>query len=351
MALLRKRIDICIDEVLGDTMSSDFHGIFGLNCYEYTLWQLMRQANIQDNYATLHLKSFINPKVYTNGFKFLRQLLKNLDTLEKNLAQIYGVKRVALGFTKDEEKVQNFIKNAIDQNKFVYMLYNNYFDTCNYKPVQKNRHEYHCTLITGYDDEAKYFIPLIEGTYNIAYEDYFMMYQDFYRLSEILGSWGVFYLEHTEQRDLMSKEELKKEFIKDIYSDLNDWQAEIQFFDKYLKYLKERFYFTDNKVDKQEVENLWHHACGLHNIKIGISANFERKIRAMSTLSNVDFNEEADRFIKGKQRVTILANSLGRLAIDYNSEKFINIIDQIKDIMVADTLLQKKDIENKMNYL
>ncbi|HEX2925005.1 MAG TPA: hypothetical protein VHP38_01900 [Ruminiclostridium sp.] len=339
--ILVERIQFDLDTLLGDTAASDFKGIEFLNCFEYTLWQLMRQNGISDYKAALNTTAFVTDPRAVAKHVYGRVALKNFQIITTNLEKFYGVRQVYCNKTLKQREPDSrsnstcyeFIQGAIKSGKFVYTLYNNFFDTVNESGKARGRNVYHSTVITGYDDNRQEYIALIDGRYNIGYTDMEKMYAHFERRVPWVQPWILFYL-----LPPVPKPFAKAKYYKDLYTDLEktarDWSAEIGIFDSLTDSMLKNFPKTGKTLAYERTRELYGLRIFFYWMRLGCHGNLYLKLRALSEITGCLTEDFYSKFLKNRRNNEIIANILGRVYVNYSYEGLANAAEKIKEIFV-----------------
>ncbi|MCP4147495.1 MAG: hypothetical protein GY757_07075, partial [bacterium] len=252
----RKRIEFDLHHLLGDTVSSRVYGIDYLNCFEYTFWQLVRQGGVKNYRLAGNTRCFLTDKKRFYPLDFYktiyRTVIKNFDTIQKNLEEFFIARRET--YKPGGESINRFINRAIRQERFVYILYNDYFNTHTgpTEPAavtQRNRNEYHCTLLTGYDNREQCYISLVDGRYNVYYNDFEKIFQDYWHRTPFLREWIVYYYPEIVPRETGND---TARVIEDLRKTIDDWTIEMEIFEEFADWICARYDFDRINPPRKE---------------------------------------------------------------------------------------------------
>lgn len=334
---MKQRIPFQLEHILQDGAYSDSNGIYGLNCFEYTFWQLMRQAGIKHYYAALHTRAFITEPRQLHRLMPIRTIAGNLAQLEKNAKQYCGFIRSACRSADQDIPLHTFIKDNISKGRFVYILYNNYFNTINNVTYRPPLREYHSTLLTGYDDENREYIPLIDGIYNVGYEDLTRMNRNFKQEGEWLYDWSVFVLKKQKQEVHLPDQEKYGQLVRvDLSMAIDDWNTESGIFLRGAEQLKDSFPGSRTELNSREIQKLEKISIIFRNSRLGFHGNLYLKLMALKEATGIDPRDFYEKFYAGTREYKRISNALLRLTIDYDYEKLCQAADEIVRIFVTD---------------
>lgn len=350
-----ERIQFDLDSLLGDTAASDFKGIEYLNCFEYTLWQLMRQNGISDYRAALHTTAFVTESKALSS-QFGRLAIKNLEVLAVNLKRFYGVTLVSYSQGATENQSTNsvtgegsfywYIREAIQAGRFVYALYNHFYDTINDPGQARKKNTYHSTLLTGYDDDRQEYIALIDGRYNIGYTDFQQIYAHFQRRAHWIHPWILFYLTPPEMK-IVAADAFQGELYFDLEKTVHDWYRESETFGMVADEVMEYFSQTSNCLKDERARELYRVRIFFYRMRLGCHGNMYLKLRALEEATGDRTDDFYQQFLKNRRKSEIIANMLGRVYVNYSYEGLKNAVSKIKEVFVDEA----EELRNKFQEI
>jgi|GEM_PF-5623714 hypothetical protein len=318
-----EKINYDIGELIGDLLSKDGFYIELLNCHEATIWYLIRQFGIRSYLPVIGTNSFINAHSFKETDKIEKGKRENLYILFNNLNKYFGVK--IKYYTSKDKSYKNFIKEAIHKNKFVYALYDNYFDTLDENRVDENSKHGH--PIVGYDDDKKVYLGITKTQREIKYDDLNAMIKDGYKKNRTYKITLFYFDEAYKQPGKETIETVEKSLIKDIKNCIAQWNNEMLFFaneiediNKSVEYsLNEKIYFA---FIKNNFYNL---------LMSGTHGNFIFKLRVISDLFKIDTSELEKNFFINRKNAMTISNMFRKseILLDKNEEYYNVTIPKI----------------------
>lgn len=334
---MKHRVPFQLEHILQDGRYSNSFGIYGLNCFEYTFWQLLRQAGIKNYYAALHTKAFITESRPLHRLMSIRTITGNMAQLEENAKQYCGIIRSSFASFDQEIALHTFIKNHLQNGNFVYILYNNYFNTRNNVTYRPPLREYHSTLLTGYDEEKREYLPLIDGIYNVGYEDLMQMNRNLKKEGAWLYDWSVFVLNKQEQKVCLPHQAQYGKLVReDLAMALDDWKTESGIFLKGAEQLKDCFPGSGTELNSRERKKLEKISIIFRNSRLGFHGNLYLKLLALREAAEIDTRDFYEEFYANTLEFKRISNALVRLTIDYDFEKLCHTADDIVRVFVTD---------------
>lgn len=340
---LLERIQFDLDTLLGDTAASDFKGIEFLNCFEYTLWQLMRQNGITDYKAALNTTAFVTDSRAVKKHIYGRVALENFKIVIKNLKRFYDVSPVFFDkpsinnldiyYINKEGSCYDFIHSAIKSGKFVYALYNNFFDTINESGKARGRNVYHSTVITGLDDSRQQYIALIDGRYNIAYKDMERIYSHFERRLPWIRPWILFYFLSPQAKPI-EKEKYQNEIFDDLNTAINDWYKESSIFEALTNKILETFPKTSVELDFEKSREIYGLRIFFYWMNLGCHGNLYLKLRSLAEVTGYNQEDFYNKFLKNRRKCETIANVFGRVYVDYSFDKLAKAVEKVKEVFI-----------------
>lgn len=339
---------------MGDTAASDFKGIEFLNCFEYTLWQLMRQNGISDYRAALNTTAFItDPRALTTQF-YGRVAKNNFIVLKTNLKRFYGVTPVSYeNCIKNDyntavnhcgSDIHQFIRKAIQNGYFVYTLYNHFYDTINDTEKSRRKNLYHSTILTGFDDSRKQYIALIDGRYNIGYCDLEHMYGHFERRAPWISPWIVFHLS-----PIQDKSEESNTFREELYLDLEktvlDWKKESEIFGIAVQKMLTDYDKSAGTLSYERAHQLYRLMILLYWMRLGCHGNLYLKLKALSDITGCYIDNFYNKFAKNRRKSENVANIIGRVYVSYSYERLVSAAGKIKEMFVDEAKLLRNELK------
>lgn len=298
------KINFDFDELLGDIIS--FNGLYidFLDCNEYTIWYLIRQAGIKSFLPVLNTKAFYNnkSKIDEIGFGIYRDL--NLKEIKNNLNKYYNIKIVH--FDKTKSNFIDFIRDGIGKKQFIFTLYDFYYDTLVSDPKV---HDLHGHPVTGIDDERDIFLSLLPGKYEVRFVDLERMLREYIEVSSEAENY-CFYLD-TSKFNYPNDTKVLNVIQTDIINTINDWKEEIEYFNQYIIELNKVISFTqENKKNFVLKERLL-----FNSIMEGMHGNFIFKLRLISENYNVSTYDFEEEFFNNRKQSIIISNLYRKAAV------------------------------------
>lgn len=325
---MSKRILFDKKELLGDTVKSDFNGIDYLNCFEYSFWQLLRQNGIDGYEAVMGTNCFLSEPNHLTDLYNLNTIQKNLEKLVENTRKLYNIHKNICKVRTNEE-IYHFILSAIGSNKFIYLLYDNRYDTLNKRsPVDY----LHSTVITGYDDEREQYIPIEDEYYNIKYSDYFNMYCGFQK-DEFWKEWTLFTISEADKK--LQAVYTSDEIAAEVNKVLKDWEEEIRCMENILNQLDYGLLKDENYIYKMRIN--------FYLLGVGVHGNLYFKARLFEKYMGVSFGDFYNRYENNRKACQLVAAKLGRLAVEFKN----GLLDQILGIIYEKYVKESNILRNE----
>lgn len=337
------RINFDIETLLGDTANSDFLGVEFLNCYEYNLWQVMRQSGVNDYKAAINTRAFLKYDYEINSSFNIKLAEENVKILRKNLKNYYGIEFITFN-DSDTKSMHEFITNALDSNKFVYVLYSHYHDSINDIGMVKKKKVYHSTLLTGYDDKRNVYIVLVDGRYNIGFKDLDIMYEYFSKLKAETRDFNVFYLSKENKKSIV-KNDIYTDISQDMSNLLLNWEDEINCYQSVINKL-EQLNFCKESNDYLNNLRIY-----FYKLRLGFNGNLYFKLKALEELTAYSFNNYYEKFLENRKKSEVIANMIGKLLVDFSSDRLEKIICKIDQVFLQDSFKLKSELAEIMKCL
>lgn len=327
-----KKVEFDLIETLGDTASSKAFGVECLNCFESGMWQLMRQYGIKEYICSLGTTAFLGNNTHWSPSYYIKSLSKNLLVLEQNLYQYYHVRKKSYLENGEYHSTEEFIKSSIEQNTFVYMLYNNYYDSLNMTYKAKLRNTYHNNVITGYDDDRARYISIMEGKFDILYKDYDAIYKHFLRRSPLVSKWSLFRLDG--ECKLECDLQLFRKAVKlDWQRTLQDWQEEINCFENEIKDM-EKLYQNVEQLDERRAIYLFTRRKFFLNSNNGYHGNLYLKIKLLEEITGNSYQAFIEKYFRNRKQSEVIANMMGKAYVNYSHDQINCVFSTIRKVYV-----------------
>jgi hypothetical protein len=337
-----KKVDFDINKTLGETAASKAFGIECLNCFESGLWQMMRQYGIKDYTCILGTTAFFVQDMNLTALYYIKSLFKNMAVLENNMNQYYQVSKESYQPHVLYDSPDQFIKSTIDQNQFVYILYNNYYDSLNMSFKRKMRNTYHNNILTGYDDENKRYISLMEGKFDIRFQDYTDIYQHFQRRPPLIWPWVLFRLQG-RRNTVLQKDDILPAIRQDWKKTLNDWEKEMEFFERESKAMEQLFCHVE-ALDEKRLHYLFLRRGFFVNSNNGFHGNLYMKLKLLEESTRVDVSIFAKKYLNNRKQSEIIANLFGKAYVNYNYEHILHIAENIRSTYVLEAKILYQEL-------
>lgn len=291
------KINFDFEELLGDIVSTEGLYIDFLDCNEYTIWYLIRQAGIKSFLAVLNTKAFYRNESNRNEVDFGIYKDFNLNQIKDNLYKYYNIK--IINFDEHKCKLKDFIKEGISKNQFIFTLYDYYYDTL---ADGEKIHEIHGHTITGIDNERGIYLSLLPDKYEVKFNDLEIMLREYTKKSSKAKNY-CFYLDISKFGYSNNKNLLQ--FIQtDILNTINDWKEEIEYFNQYISVL--------NKLEFTTKENKKAFALKgrllFNSILAGMHGNFIFKLRLISEYFSINTCTMENDFCNNRKQSAIISN-------------------------------------------
>lgn len=330
------RINFDIETLLGDTANSDFLGVEFLNCYEYNLWQAMRQSGIKDYKAAINTRAFIRFDYEISSTFNIKLAAQNVKTLKENLKKYYGFDFITYQ-NSGMKSIHEFIVDALHHNKFVYVLYSHYHDTINDIGMVKQKKVHHSTLLTGYDDKRKVYVALVDGRYNVGFQDLDTMYRYFTKLKAETRYFNVFYLSKENETSIV-KDDIYADISQDMNNLLLNWDEEINCYQSVINRLKQL------ECGKESDEYLGSLRVYFYKLRLGFGGNLYFKLKALEEFTTYSFDQYYDKFLENRKKSEVVANMIGKLLMAFSQERLNKTISKIDQVFLKDSYQLKCEL-------
>lgn len=329
-----KKVNFELKEDLGDTISSKTYGVECLNCFESGLWQMIRQYGVKDYKAAIGTNAFFIDNRSFIPFYYIRNLFRNMAILEHNIYYYYGLNKEFYQENNSFDTRACFIRSTIENNNFVYTLYNNYYDSYNKNVRRKIRNTYHSSILTGYDDEGKRYMTLAEGKFYISYDDYDRMCSHFNQRPAFIKPWILFRIQG-EINDKFKKKDIVELVCKDWIKTVKDWRMEIELFKNEVEKINSLFYSKD-VLDDNKLRYLNLRRGFFMNSNNGFHGNLYLKLRLLEEITGARNVEFEQRFLNNRKQSEIIANLFGKAIVNYSFKQAMSIANHIKMTYVTE---------------
>ncbi len=339
------KVDFDLHSLLGDILSKDGLYVELLSCNEYTIWYLIRQAGYRGYVPVLYTKTFLNVESMENLRTFALYQDENLKIIMKNLIKFFGVGIVQYDETKTT--IEDFIRKGIGESRFIHTQYDYYFDTL---VNDKRFHDYHGHPITGCDDDRQIYLSIFPGKYEVRYTDMRKMSESCYKK---YGTYmdKFFYLEGSMPKkcQLHFTESLKDEISRDCECMVNDWQSELEVFQKYVYELPQILKYNREK----QIEFALQQRLLFQSIVEGMHGNFIFKLRLINETFGLDTIELEERFLLNRKKSVMIANMYRKASVilEDNHAYFIQTLNHIAERVYEIFIQESKDLYITFNNL
>lgn len=336
------KINYKIGELIGDLLSKDGFYIELLNCHEATTWYLIRQFGIKSYIPAIGTNSFINVHSFQETAKIEQDKRENLFILFNNLNKYFGVKMKY--YTPQDESYKNFIKEGIHKNKFVYALYDNYYDTQDINRIDENSKHGH--PIVGYDDAKDVYLGITKMQREIKYNDLDVMIKDGYRKNKTYKI-TLFYFDDLvyKQSEKETIEMAKISLERDIKVCLNQWKNEMSFFTNEIEDIYKSVDLSlSEKIHFAFIKN------NFYNLFMsGTHGNYIFKLRAIRELLQIDTLELEKSFYQNRKAAMTISNMFRKaeILLGKNEEYYNDTIPKICSKIFQTYIQQGEELLNR----
>lgn len=290
-----------VSSLVGDILSKDGNYVDLLSCNEYTLWYMIRQEGIFSFLPALGTKSFFWSAALEKDTGFDAFADYNIRTILSNCREYFHLKAV---FCEDGQDIHSFIRKAVDQGHFVYVVYDSYYDSMQLK---KPVHDYHGHPVTGYCDERGVYLSIFDGEYEVKYQDMEQMILHSRKRA------GTYFL----KLFFLCRENKKQEKISfgdirlDCLNARKDWKWEIRCFESYIRRMKE----ISHCPAEEKMRFVYNQRLLFNSMTEGLHYNFVFRLSLMEQSMGIKTRELKERFITNRKQAVLLANMFRKLYI------------------------------------
>ncbi len=221
-----------------------------------------------------------------------------------------------------------FIRQGIQENQFVYTLYDSYYDTF---LENIDEHNFHGHPISGYDDKKQIYYSIFGDEHKVKYNDFLKMF-NYFKETSGTSQIGYFYLDidNISRNCLDTDDCIKQKIIRDLAKDINDWKQETERFKEYVEVVKK--VFSSNGYNKKEfalTQRLL-----FNTIMEGLHGNFIFKMRLFKDVFHTgDVEDFILRFKENRKKCILIANLYRKAAIliDEYPDDFDEVACRLKD--------------------
>lgn len=336
------KIQFDLHELIGDILSKDGLYVDLMSCKEFTVWYLLRQLGIQSFAPVLGTVCFINEENYEDLDRMLIKRSLNSDIVIQNAQRLFQVKRKI--YQEEDGSYQDFIKNAIHHNRFVYSLFDNLYNTLAY--YQSFDNEKHGHPIVGYDDDKGVYLSILSNYREITYQDLDNMLEDGYRKYKEYDD-ILYYFEEASTTSLSpeQKESLRGECLLDIDNTLKDWDTEIEFFRKEVA-----GYYLGKELTRDQKAKMANEKNGFYNLlMIGVHGDFIFKLRLLEQLFHVSFQDIEELYLANRKTASLIANMFRKATVMLKRDEkyFDQTIPKIAKRIELTYITDAKEIRDK----
>lgn len=302
------KIQYDIHELIGDLLSKDGFYVDLMSCKEFTIWYLLRQLGIRSFVPIIDTVCFINEADPNNIDKMLIKRSNNAGIIFRNAERFFQAKRKV--YKVEDGSYQDFIKEAIHHNRFVYSLFDNLYNSHAYFHSFDN--EKHGHPIVGYDDDRSMYLSLLTNQREITYNDLDKMLEDGYNKYKNYED-ILYYFENasTIALSVEQEEQAKEECLADIYNTMNDWNIEFKFFQAEVASI-----YQGVELAREEKERLADEKNAFYNLMmIGLHGDFVLKLRLLEQLFGVSFKDIEAEFLSNRKTAFLIANMFRKASV------------------------------------
>ena len=336
------KIKYDIYELIGDLLSKDGFYVDLMSCKEFTIWYLLRQLKIRSFAPVLGTVCFINEADPMCLDKVLIKRNNNSDIIFRNAERFFQAKRKI--YREEDGSYQDFIKEAIHHDRFVYALFDNLYNSLAHFHSYDN--EKHGHPIVGYDNDRSVYLSLLTNQREITFHDMDKMIEDGYCK---YGSYNdiLYYFEKTSFFHLPQdqKEQVREECLADIDNSMRDWEIEFQFFQEEVDGI-----YQGIELPREEKERLADGKNDFYNLMmIGFHGNFVFKLRLLEQLWGVSFQDIKEKFLVNRKVALLIANMFRKASIiikkdeDYYNQTLPKIAKRVEQAYI----IEAKEIKNQ----
>lgn len=306
------KIAFDLEKLLGDILSPNGLFVDLLSCNEYTLWYLLRQAGLKGYEPSVRTKAFLTEKSIREVKTFALYQNTNLEILMANLLKFFGVG--VINYNKSRGSIEDFIKEGISKNKFVYTLYDHFYNSLADEP---RGHDYHGHPITGYNDDEQIYLSLLPDKYKVKYKDLNLMFDHCYKIDDSQRN-KYFYLDSHIDLERLSPwmNTIKDEIKCDCHHVINNWREELECFRDYSLEILE---ILDCSIEERREFALQQRLL-FNSMSEGLHGNFIFKLRLIQEVMGIDTNSLEQRFYENRQKGTMIANMYRKASVLIDDE-------------------------------
>ena len=324
------KVDFSLEGLLGDLLSGDGLFVDLLNCDEYTVWYLMRQAGLPGFIPAIGTQAFLPAGDFNkNMFKNINRA--NLEQVVKNLEKYYGIG--LLQFKDRQNTIHEFIMDGLKKKRFIHTYYNHYYNTLAPEPRED---DFHGHPVTGYDGARDVYLSIAPGFYEVRREDFHKMAKSAQSSTEALSMF--FYLEGAIPAAVNGDvREIRERALVDFIRTADSWEDEIRYCNEYASRLAEACN-PDDKIAHALEQRLF-----FNEILEGVHGNFLFKLRLLDDLFQVDTSSLRTEFLSNRKQSIVIANMFRKTSIlleavpECHYKQILKISKKIKAIFVQES--------------
>lgn len=315
-------IKLDIHESVNELISRDGNYIDLLSCDEYTLWYLLRQLNIQSFLPVIHTNCFLT-KDSLEDINIIKNFrYENFDWLLFNFRRFFNI--MPIEYCASKSKLNDFIKEGIGKNQFIYMRYDSYYDSLQ---NDKTDHYFHAYPIAGYDDTKGMYYSIFEGQQEVRYNDL----ENIHIETSKFFKRNCFYFDTNNivLDSLIPMSQLWGEIYSDLECAAKTWKREIAIFRGYHKQLDQVLDRNDSDKESYVLEQ----RLIFNELIEGIHGNFIFRLNLINKLFHIDTSNLKELFLDNRKKFKMLANMFRKASIfaKVDSAQFSKIMVRIKE--------------------
>lgn len=343
------QIDFDFESLRGDLTPVEGGHMELLNCYEFILWYMLRQAGIPGYLVALRTHAFLSAgEVYS-----MREIplfyWENMRMMRENTEKYYHLRFVEYTPAHYPD-LHHFVGAGIAQGRAVYALYDNYYNSLDNDKYYLQEHSYHGHLLARYDEVAGKYIGLLASQPPVKYTDLEHMYAHcMEKFGEEINPY--FYLEGRVQTNplVLQREEIRADLKADLEQVFREWNEEIAIMEAYHRQISN---VVNLSVEEQQQHILTQRAF-FNSSTWGIHGNMLLKIRLIEQVMGVSLEDYYQRFLANRKQAVTIANMYGKAfyVLKIAQAAFYETVERIAARVKKDFIVESRELHRELQEI